>query len=183
MSQVLIGKRYAKAFFEIASQEKVIDVIQNDFALFCELFHDSPELQDFLQNGKIPFHQRETVLIQFLEKLNLSPLSTKFLRFLFFKKRIHLIDAAYQAFTEIARSASGQIQIQIISASPLSDSNIQKLVKIASNYFQKEIEAINLVDPSIIGGSMIRSGSVVIDGSTKGRLDRIRQSIVKGEKL
>ncbi len=180
MSQTLIGKRYAKAFFQIASQEKVVETVQHDLALVCELFQESSELQNVLQNGQIPFQQRETILIQSLEKLKISPLSIKFLKFLFFKKRIRLIDAASQAFIEIARAAAGKVQVQIISASPLSQEDLQKLVKIASNYFKKEVEVVNLVDHSIIGGSMIRSGSVVIDGSTKGRLDRIRQSIVKG---
>ena len=180
MSQFLIGKRYAKAFFEIASKENSVETIQKELSITSGLFETSIELQDFFKNTKISLQQKETVLIEFLTKLNLSDLCVKFLRFLFLKKRINLIHSVCQAFIQIARESSGKIQVQIVSAASLSDSNIQQLIQFASNYFQKEVEASNLIDPSIIGGTMIRSGSIVIDGSTKGRLDRIRKSIVKG---
>ena len=173
MAEVAAAKRYAQAAFDIARDNGTVATWRTELADVASVLSDS-ELAPVLADGKLPVESR----IAMLERvLRVSPLVMNLAKLLVQKGRS--LDARWvaSAFERMADDHEGLAHAQVTSAVELSGAQLDDIATRLSTSLGKEVRATGLVDPSIVGGVVIKVGDKLVDGSVKTRLRRLRREL------
>jgi len=173
--------RYATAFLEVVTAAKLDTVaIDQQFTDFLATWDGSPELREFFVNPAIPAVQK----VGFLDKLNgqlgLRKELRNLLAVLIDNDRIGQVNEVAQAYRRLLQQQSGIRQAEIVTARALSEPERTSLVAEIGKLAGSRIDASFKLDPSILGGTVVRIGSTVYDGSVRGRLERLKESLIAG---
>ena len=180
MSQGVIARRYAKALINLAEEKDILESTGQHFSSLTKIFKESSELNKILTDTKISLKVKEEILKDVLKKVNAPELIDKFVRFVFVKRRILLIQDIERAFNYFLQEKLGRIEAKVTVAFKIHDEDVRRLEKTISKFSGKKASVSINVDPSIIGGIVTRIGSVIIDGSLYSQLNQIRQTIIRG---
>ncbi|MGB4861102.1 MAG: F0F1 ATP synthase subunit delta [Tepidiformaceae bacterium] len=173
MAEVAAAKRYAQAAFDIARDNGTVATWRTELADVASVLSDS-ELAPVLADGKLPVESR----IAMLERvLRVSPLVMNLAKLLVQKGRS--LDARWvaSAFERMADDHEGLAHAQVTTAVELSGAQLDDIATRLSTSLGKEVRATGLVDPSIVGGVVIKVGDKLVDGSVKTRLRRLRREL------
>jgi F-type H+-transporting ATPase subunit delta len=173
--------RYARAFADVVASAKLdtaaIDGGLTDFLL---TWNGSPQLRDFFVNPAGPALQK----IAFLDKLNARLGLLKELRnllaVLIDNDRIGSVDEVAAAYRRILQQQSGIRPAEIVTARELGAEERDALVAEVAKLAGAKIDPSFKLDKSILGGTVVRIGSTVYDGSVRGRLDRLKEALTAG---
>jgi F-type H+-transporting ATPase subunit delta len=107
----------------------------------------------------------------------LNDRAKRFVQVLAANKRLPLLPEIQALFEALRAEEQATLDVSVASAYPLSEAEFEKLKTALSRRFDREVTMVSEVDASLIGGAVIRAGDVVIDGSLKGRLEKLRETI------
>lgn len=174
--------RYANAFLEVVTAEKLdTAAIAVEFDDFLAAWNGSHELREFFLNPAIPAGQK----VEFLDKLNAKLGLRKELRnllaVLIDNDRIGGVNEVAEAYRNLLQQQLGIQQAEIVTARELDAQEREALVAEIGKLAGSRVEARFKLDAAILGGTVVRIGSTVYDGSVRGRLDRLRESLVGGQ--
>lgn len=102
---------------------------------------------------------------------------TRFLAVLAANDRLSVLPEVAELFAELRQEAENRLEVRVVSASPLEDDQARRMKAALARRFDCEIELDNEVDPGVLGGAVIYAGDEVIDGSLKGRLRQMENSL------
>ncbi|QQE74218.1 F0F1 ATP synthase subunit delta [Brevibacillus composti] len=165
-----VGKRYARALFEIASERGVIDQVEADLGAVVQAIEQNADLSKILLHPHIAADAK-TKLVDDLFKNHISAEVYNFLAVLIEKGRETEIALIQQAFVKLANEARGIADAVVTSALPLSEEEQTELAEKFSQRINKKLRLTNVVDPSILGGIVVRIGDRLYDGSIKTKLE------------
>jgi F-type H+-transporting ATPase subunit delta len=174
-----VESQYAEALIEIAAEHDLLDIYSNQLGLIVELYENEPDFRDFLTNPVIKIGlKKDLVSKAFGDIINSSLVNFMFL--LIDKKRLDLLPSILTEFRRKADKIKKVLQIEIYSAHPLDDCQIDRI----KNIYKKENAALSVhaelkLDPSLIGGVLIKIGDKIIDSSIKGRLEQLNASVME----
>ena len=163
-----------------AEADKTLDLIDQEIHSFSELMQEVPEVHDVLTVPLYPKTFRLDVMRQLADQLKLSELSRRFLGLLLEKRRIEFVPQIAESYREILDSRRGIVHATVWSAQPLDPGTAKSLGEVLARRLGKEVKVSAEVDPTLIAGIRTQIGSVVIDGTVRGRLEGLRESL-KGE--
>lgn len=103
----------------------------------------------------------------------------QFLRVLSANRRLPLLPEIATLFEQARAEAEKVVNVKLTSATALDDAETEALVAALRRRFGREIALTRAVDPTLIGGAVIDAGDVVIDGSVRGKLDRLRTTLAQ----
>ena len=166
---------YAKAVFEAAQAEKRVDAVDRDFGEFAEALEGSPELAAFLGNPQVDPAAKIDVVGQLAE--GADDLVRNTLRLLAEKGRAGEIAQVYAEFRGFVDRAQGRVAVELTTAHELSDDEARTIVGKIEEASGRSVEATRNVDPSLIGGMILQAGSLRVDASVRGRLERLRREL------
>jgi F-type H+-transporting ATPase subunit delta len=174
--------RYASAFLDVVTSAHLdTAAIDQQLTDFLATWDGSPELQGFFVNPAVPALQKVGILDKLNAKLGLLKELRNLLAVLIDNGRIgsvHEVAAAYR--TEL-QARLGISQAEIVTARALDEKERAALMADIGKLAGSRIEATFKLDASILGGTVVRIGSTVYDGSLRGRLDRLKDSLVSGQ--
>ncbi|MCX7557679.1 F0F1 ATP synthase subunit delta [Xanthomonadaceae bacterium JHOS43] len=104
---------------------------------------------------------------------------TQFLRVLSANGRLPLLPEIAVLFEQARAEAEKVVNVKVTSATALEESEIESLAAALRRRFGSEIALTRAVDPALIGGAVIDAGDVVIDGSVRGKLERLRTALTQ----
>lgn len=104
---------------------------------------------------------------------------TRFLRVLVANRRLPLLPEIAQLFEQARAEAEKVVQVKVTSAAVMGEDEVATLSTALRRRFGSEIALTRAVDPTLIGGAVIDAGDVVIDGSVRGKLERLRASLAQ----
>lgn len=173
--------RYANAFLQVVTAAKLdTAAIDGQFADFIATWNDSPELREFFGNPAVPAAQK----VGFLDKLNARLGMQKELRnllaVLIDNNRIGEVSEVAQAYRRLLQEQLGIRQAEIVTARELNEQERGALVEEIGKLAGARVEASFRLDPAILGGTVVRIGSTVYDGSVRGRLERLKEALIAG---
>ncbi|MDR3774776.1 MAG: ATP synthase F1 subunit delta [Terracidiphilus sp.] len=173
--------RYAQAFLDVVTAEK-LDALAIDGQLrdFLATWNGSAELQEFFVNPAVPTVQKVGFLDTLNRKLGLSKELRNLLAVLIDNDRIGHVAEVAAAYRKLLQEQSGIRQAEIVTARELDDAERAALVVEVGKLAGAQIEASFKLDASILGGTVVRIGSTVYDGSVRGRLDRLKEALTAG---
>ncbi len=172
--------RYANAFLQVVTAAKLdTTAIDGEFADFIATWDDSPELREFFRNPAVAAPQK----VEFLDKLNarlgLQKELRNLLAVLIDNNRIGQVSEVAQAYRRLLQEQSGIRQAEIVTARELNEKERGALVEEIGKLAGARVDASFRLDPAILGGTVVRIGSTVYDGSVRGRLERLKEALIQ----
>jgi F-type H+-transporting ATPase subunit delta len=172
------ARRYAEAAFEIAERDGSVDAWLDAFVASESLLAE-PGLTRLLANPAIPAASRHALLDQVAgERITGGP--RRLLQLLVARGRIERLPEVAREFRRLHRLREGITQAAITSAAPLSEADVAALTAQLTGMTGGRVEVSLSVDPELLGGVQVRLGDRLIDGSVRGRLERLRSKLATG---
>ena len=171
------AKRYAKALFDLSQENQKLEAVHSDLQTLENIIQSSKELNAFLQNPVISFHQREKILDS-LFKNKISDLTHRFLNFLVQKKRINILLTICKGFEDLYLKNKNIARVNITSSGTISEGQVQAICQYLKTKLKKDIEATVDKNQSILGGLKIQIGDLIYDYSLRTQLDKFRENIL-----
>ena len=176
-----IAKRYARAFFEIAEEEKQFDKYYHELISFSKIVDGNENMKEFLANPIFDQHDKRDVVDAVLIKIGMTGVTANFLRLLADKRRIGILADIVVCYRELMDSALKKQRVQVKTAFPLSSELSERLKKGMEGLTGKQIELTIEQDVSLLAGVVVRVGDTLYDGSIKTQLNNIRNLL--GEEI
>ena len=176
-----IAKRYARAFFEIAGEEKRYEEYYRELGRFSAVFRENKSLEEFLANPIFAQPDKKAVVESVLEKIRISPLTANFLKLLTDKRRIEILPDIERCYRELMDNALKKARVTVKTAFPLSGELSRRLQSGLEELTGRDVEMTVLEEPSLIGGIVVRVGDTLYDGSIRAQLNNIRNLL--GEEI
>lgn len=178
MIQTAIGRRYAKALFELQDQAG-IGPTAGTLHVLAEAFTSSREFRALLLSPVFTREQKASVVTQLASRAGCPPITSRFLTHVVRKNRIAQIREMSEAFAKLAAKAFNRTAVEVSSARPLSDADQAAIRSRLEQVTRGTIDLTARVEPGVIGGLEIRIGSTVYDGTVRGQLSRLRSALAK----
>ena len=167
--------RYAKAIYEIASEENSIKELHTDMDTIKSIYFDSLDFKNLLSNSIINQAEKKKAIL-LLTKKN-SALTEKLLDLLIHNKRVSLLADVAISFVDLYNKYNNIKEATVITASPInSDLQFQILSKINVSDI-KSIRITNEVDPEIIGGFIVRYDGKQYNASIKQNINNLKKEL------
>jgi F-type H+-transporting ATPase subunit delta len=170
-------RRYGKALFELAKEEKNLPSIVEEVSALIETLQDKKNgLADLLHNPMISHKKKAGVLAELAKKAKLSDTIRKFISLMALKGRGDVVVAALTYFQEFYMASEGMVKVKVTSAFPIASkqkSDIEAFVKKKAKG-SKTIELEEKIDEKLIGGFKVLVGSQEFDASLSGSLGKIK---------
>jgi len=169
-----ISKRYARAFFEIAKEEKQIELYYNELDQFTSVISQNKSLKDFLANPVFEQVAKKGVVEGVIAKLKLSGMTVSFLRLLVDKKRIDILEDIVVCYCQLMDEALKKVRVNVKTAFALSDELRSLISANLEKALGKTVDMTVEQDPTLLGGVVIGVGDTLYDGSIKNQLNNMR---------
>ncbi|MCH8297361.1 MAG: ATP synthase F1 subunit delta [Chloroflexi bacterium] len=174
MAQRLSGKRYAQAIFDLALENDQTEQWGEDLAVVAEVFEDS-EFTALLKHADVPAANKLAATASVLAGIN--PLVRNLVDLLVSKNSVDSIAGVYSGYGELLDRHLGRQRVEITTAVPLESAETDRISSFVNGLINNEVVLTTMVDESIIGGLVIQIGDRLLDGSTKARLDGLRNRL------
>lgn len=174
-----LAGRYATALLELADEQKALDAVAADLGGLKELIAESEDLRRLLTSPLYSREQQSAALGPILDKAGVNPLTRRFLMVVAQNRRLFALPRMIDAFlSELARRR-GEVPAEVTTAHALTDEQRNALVDTLNRSVGGKVRMSEKVDPALLGGLVVRVGSRMIDGSLRGKLQRL-QLAMKG---
>jgi F-type H+-transporting ATPase subunit delta len=150
--------------------------VREELADFAAAVRDVQELRTVLRNPQLEPRTKTAVLDELLG--DADELLRNFLRLTAEKGRIGEIEEIAREFERLVAREERRLNVELTTAYELSTNEAQALVKQIEEASGRKVEATRKVDPRLIAGFVLQAGSMRVDASVRGRLERLRQELL-----
>lgn len=175
VDSITLARPYAEAAFRRARETDQIERWSEMIDLLAGIINEGP-VQDVLFNPLVSGDLLAGVIREAVGG-RLTQEGSNFLGVLVENKRLALLPDISRLFDELKKESEGRLQVSVRSAFPLTASEEVSLIQALGVRLGKRVELIVVEDPALIGGVEVRAGDLVIDGSVRGRLDRLTSEL------
>jgi F-type H+-transporting ATPase subunit delta len=177
MASSRIASRYSKSLFDLAIQENKIEQIKTDMLLIESMCKSSNDLIALLKNPIVKAEDKKVIMLKLIHETDKS--TQDFVSFLIDKKREEELPHIALQFVASYNQMKGISQATVVSAVPLSDKNLSQMQSYVEQLLnQSDIQLQNEVDPSIIGGVIVKYEDKLLDKSVSKELREIRKQLI-----
>ena len=177
--QASLAGRYATALFELARDEKQLEAVGASLSTLRQTLRDSEDFRELTSSPLISRDQATTGIAATAEAMRLDPITSKFLGVLAHNRRLSQLPQIVRAFNMLAANYRGETTAEVTSAHPLDDDQVAALKTNLKSRLGRDVAVDLTVDPTILGGLVVKVGSQMIDGSIRTKLNSLAQ-VMKG---
>lgn len=171
----VVARTYARALYEAAKDRDRVEPVREELSDFVQSMHDVPELRAVLRDPQLEPKAKVSVLEEILG--GADELVRNFLVVLTESGRATELEEVQRELERMVASEAGQLTLELTTAVELSDAEFRKLVKEIEKASGRTVEATRKVDSDLIGGIVLQVGSLRVDSSVRGRLDRLHRQL------
>lgn len=171
-----VAERYAGALFEAAHEEKALDAVAAGLDAFSTLFAESADLRRLVTSPVYSTEDQVRALTALLARAGIDGFAANFILLAARNRRLFAVPDMIRSFKAKLAAHRGEVTATIVSAAPLGDAEVTAL-KTALAKPGREIRLDATVDPSLIGGLVVRVGSRSIDTSLKTKLSSLKVAL------
>ncbi len=172
-----VSGRYATALFELARDQKSIDAVKADLDRFEAMLADSPDLLRLVRSPMFSSDAQSKALSAVLAKAGIGGVAANFLKVLTKNRRLFAVGDVLRAFRALVAKFRGEATAEVTVAEKLSDKNLDALKAALKAVSGKDVDLNVKVDPSIIGGLVVKLGSRMVDSSLRTKLNSIKHAM------
>jgi len=172
-----VASRYAGSLFELARVSNTIAKVEADLGRFEDLLEGSEDLQRLVKSPVFSSEEQVRAIGAILDKANITGLVGNFLRVVAQNRRLFAVPSMIRAFREIAAEERGEAAAEVTSAHKLTPAQETELKAALKSVAGKDVAIRVTVDPSILGGLIVKMGSRQIDTSLKTKLNSLKLAL------
>lgn len=175
MASTRASIRYAKAILDLANSKSVAEVVNNDMKTIATTINGNKELDTFIQNPTMKIEVKEKTLLEIFADIN--GVTKGLFHLLFENKRFEILETIASEYNRLFDEMNG-VEVAKVTTAIAMDSALEAkvLAKIAT-FSDKKITIENTVDPSIIGGFILRIGDKQYNASIANRLQVLKREL------
>lgn len=166
--------RYATALFELALEELAIDAVKADLERFSALIAESPDLQRLVRSPVFTPEQQTRALSAVLDKSGIEGIAARFLKVVSSNRRLFAAQDMIGAFRTLVARHKGETSATVTVAEKPSETHLAAIKDALKAVTKKDVQIEVKVDPSIIGGLIVKLGSRMVDTSLRTKLNTIK---------
>ncbi len=175
LNRTTLARPYARAAFQAARERDALASWSDRLAM-AALTAADPGVQPLLKDPRLSSEQLLKLFTD-IGQDRFDEAFVNFLRVLVTYGRLELLPDIHVQYEALRREAEARVHVLVTSAHPVGDDEAAKLGERLKARFDREIDLEITVDPDLIGGAVIRTGDEVIDGSVRGRIERLARQI------
>jgi ATP synthase F1 delta subunit len=172
-----LAEVYARSLFEAAKENGVLDEIHEQLDEFADVLAENHELQVFFFSPYFSSEEKKEAIPKLLE--GADERFVRFLELLAERHRMPVLFRIRKEFDSLWAEENKLLPVTITSAVELDDDTIRQIQKEIEKQTGRRTELTTEVDPDVLGGLAMRVGNVVMDGTVRSRLDRLRREVAK----
>jgi F-type H+-transporting ATPase subunit delta len=174
------ARRYAEAAFELAVRDDAVDAWADDLAKAAQLVGDE-RVARIVDNPARPFAQRREILDRLLNR-RIKPPVRRLVALLAERRRLDLLPEIASEYNELLKRQRGIVTAIVTSAAPLTKDESEALEERLRKMTGATVELQPRIDEGLIGGLTVRIGDQLLDASVRGRLERLREQLIAGNR-
>ncbi len=172
-----VAGRYAAALYDLADEKGALDTVAADLAALQAMIGASDDFRRFIKSPIISRAEQSKGIAALADKAQLSPIVRQFLGLVAANRRLFVLDEMIRGFNAILADRRGDASAEVTAAAPLSDSQTMALTEALKKSLGRNVQIVTKVDPSILGGLVVKAGSRMVDSSIKSKLQRLKLSL------
>ncbi len=172
-----IADRYAGSLFDLALQSGEVEKVEADLTTLETMLAESEDLRRLIMSPVFSADEQFDAVSTIADRAGIAGLAGNFLRVVAKNRRLFAVPAMIKAFREIAADQRGEISAEVTTAHPLSGEQETELKAALKGVTGKDVTVSVTVDPSLLGGLIVKIGSRQIDTSLKTKLNSLKLAL------
>jgi F-type H+-transporting ATPase subunit delta len=172
-----VAERYARSLFELASDSKAVARVESDLSSFERMLASSPDLNRLIKSPVFSADEQFKAIEAVADKAKIGGLTGNFLRVVARNRRLFAVPGMIAAFRRIAAEERGEVSADVISAHALTAAQQTELTAALKRVAGKDVSINLTVDPSLLGGLIVKIGSRQIDTSLQTKLNSLKLAL------
>jgi len=172
-----IAQVYARSLFEVAQEQGKLDVVRDELGQITEALEENAELRLFFYSPYFSTDEKRDGLRRTVT--DADPVMMNVLDILVENHRLPVLPRLRREYERRWREANNLLPVTVTSAVELDDAVVERIGDEIGRQTGRTVELTREVDPSIVGGFVVRVGNAILDASIKNRLDNLRKQIVR----
>lgn len=169
-----VAGRYASALFELALESGSVETVEADLERFRALLEESDDLRRVVRSPVFTAEVQARAVQAVLERAGIGGIAGNMVALAARNRRLFAVPDMIAAFKRLAAEHRGEVSAQVTSAEPLSDKHVAALKEALKSVAGKDVALDRRVDPSLLGGLVVKLGSRMIDTSLRTRLNSLK---------
>jgi F-type H+-transporting ATPase subunit delta len=169
--------RYATALFELSLEEHATDAVRADLDRLDALISGSSDLQRLVRSPVFTAEEQTRALSAVLEKAGIGGLSARFLQVVSSNRRLFAVHEIIRGFRTLVATHRGETSATVTVAEKPSEAHLAAIKDALKTVTKKDVQVEVKVDPSIIGGLIVKLGSRMVDTSLRTKLNAIKHAM------
>ena len=169
--------RYATALFELAVEANAIDAVKRDLDALDGLIADNPDLDRLVKSPVFGADEQARAIGAVLEKAGIGGTAANFVKVVASNRRLFALREMISGFRAMVAKHKGEITAQVTVAENLNDQHLASIKDALKSVTGKDVQVDVTVDPTIIGGLVVKLGSRMIDASLRTKLNSIKHAM------
>lgn len=172
-----IAQVYARALFEVARGQGKLDAVREQLGQFAAALNENGDLRVFFFSPYFSTQEKKDGLRKAL--VDADPAIVNFLETLLERHRMPVIFRIRDAYERLWDAENQLLPVEVTSAVGLDEATVQSIGARIGEQTGQRVELTSRVDPSILGGIVLRVGNSILDASIKHRLDQLRKHVAQ----
>lgn len=171
-------RMYARSLFQAAQAQGRLTAVHEELGDFVAAIGAVPELRNVLSNPELDARSKADVLGDILG--DADELTRNFVLLVAEKGRAAELEEIYRELDRLVAAEEKRLNVELTTAYELSEDEAASILKKIEQASGRSVEATRKVDPSLIGGIVLRAGTLRVDASVRGRIEQLRHDLVRG---
>jgi F-type H+-transporting ATPase subunit delta len=169
-----LAERYASALYDLADEQGALDAAAADLNALKAMLEQSADFARFIKSPVLSRDEQSKGIAAIASSAQLSALMQKFLGLVARNRRLFALPEMIRAYLAILAARRGQETAEVTSAVPLTDAQLKSLSASLKTPSGRAVAVTTKIDPSILGGLIVRVGSRMVDSSLRSKLQRLK---------
>jgi F-type H+-transporting ATPase subunit delta len=172
-----IAEVYSRALFEVAQEHDILDEVHEQLGQFADELDKNHDMQVFFFSPYFSSQEKKEGIGKMIEGANED--FQRFLELLAERHRMPAVFRIRRAFDELYAEERKLLPVTVTSAVELDEDTVKEIGRKIEENTGRTVELTAKVDPNVLGGLVMRVGNIVMDGSIRARLERLRKQVAK----
>jgi F-type H+-transporting ATPase subunit delta len=173
----MLGRRYAKAIFDLGSSQGSLDHIGRDLRTLTAAMRESSELAQTLSSPAIRRSDRRKVIDALLARMSAHPTTKNTIYLLLDRERLGSLTLISKEIDRMIEAKAGRVSAEVVSAKPLDPAQLSQITSALEKLSGKRVSVASRQDPELLGGVVAKVGDTVYDGSLRTQLRNLRDEL------
>jgi len=169
-----VANRYAAALFDLALETEALDAVESDLATLEALFAASADFARLVRSPVFQASEQINALDAVFQKAGIAGIVANFAKLTAKNRRLFALPEMIVSFRSLLAAHRGEVTADVVSAETLGDAHLSSLKEALKGVTGKDVMINQSVDPSLLGGMIVKIGSRMIDTSLKTKLNSLR---------